>query len=105
MNSRLVCFHIFFTLGIFLSGIAQATDMAEMQKQLNQDVMDKPFSVAEESKIDAYIQNATKSGSKPAEYKGRNWQPGYTCGDLRAYSYYEYRDCRYYHNYYGHYYY
>jgi len=40
-----------------------ATDMAEMQKQLNQDVMDKPFSVARESKIDANIQNATKISS------------------------------------------
>lgn len=30
-------------------------------------------------------------------------RPGYTCNDLWRYSYYEYRDCVYYHCYYGRY--
>lgn len=83
---------------------AGSAEMAAMQKQLNAEVMSKPFSVEEESKIDAYIAAATKKGEKPAAYTGTHWQPGYTCANLRSYSYNEYRDCRYYHNYYGSYY-
>ncbi len=87
-------------------GIVSADDMAEMQKRLNQETMAKPFSVPDEGKINKYIEQATKSNVKPAEYKGKHWKRGYTCADLYRYSrsYYDYRNCRYYHHYYGRYY-
>ncbi len=82
----------------------EADDLAEMQRQLNADVMAKPFFAPEDSKVDAYIEEAMKKDLKPPEYKGNNWQAGYTCHDMLRYSWREYRNCRYYHRYYGRYY-
>ncbi len=83
---------------------AHEEQMKEMQKQLNAEVMAKPSSVAEEAQILNYIQEATKRNLVPPPYKGMHWRKGYTCRDLRAFSYNEYRDCRYYHAYHGRYY-
>jgi hypothetical protein len=77
-------------------------DMAEMQKQLNAGVMAKPFSVEDEAKIDAYVKDAMKKDLKPKESAPSYWQPGWTCNNLYGH-YYDYRDCRYYHRYYGRY--
>lgn len=79
-------------------------DMAEMQRQLNSDVMSQPFLAEQPEKVDAYIQESLKKKVVPPEYTGSNWQPGYTCRDLLRYSWNEYRNCRYYHRYYGYYY-
>ena len=77
-------------------------DMAEMQKQLNAGVMAKPFSVEDEAKIDAYVQDAMKKDIKPKQSAPSYWQPGWTCNNLYGH-YYDYRDCMYYHRYYGRY--
>jgi hypothetical protein len=79
-------------------------DMQQMQKQLNNEVLSKPFSVANEAQVKAYIEGAQKRGEVPQPYTGKHWRPGYTCIDLRPYSYQEYLACRYYYTYYGHYY-
>jgi hypothetical protein len=79
-------------------------DMQQMQKQLNNEVMSKPFSVADEAQVKAYIDGAQKRGEVPQPYQGQHWRPGYTCLDLRPYSSRDYLSCRYYYYYYGHYY-
>lgn len=79
-------------------------EMARMQRQLNQGVMDKPFFAEQPEKVDAYIKEAMKNNIKPKEYQGTHWRRGYTCRDLLRYSWVEYRDCRYYHHYHGRYY-
>jgi hypothetical protein len=79
-------------------------EMKQMQKQLNNQVMSKPFSVADEAQVKAYIEGAQKRGEVPQPYTGKYWRAGYTCVDLRPYSYQEYLSCRHYYFYYGHYY-
>ena len=98
-------------LVIFLCMFAQSLiaeteeeEMARMQKQLNQGVMNQPFLAEQPEKVDAYIKESLKNNIKPPEYQGRHWRRGYTCRDLLRYSWHEYRNCRYYHRYYGRYY-
>ena len=90
------------TIAVFASD--KDDEMARMQKQLNQDVMSQEFLAEEPEKVDAYIKEAMEKNLKPLEYKGTHWRSGYTCHDLLRYSWQEYRDCRYYHRYYGRYY-
>jgi hypothetical protein len=78
-------------------------NMAEMQKKLNAEVMEKPFTVADQAKVDAYINEAMQKNLKPKQQAPQHWSPGYTCQDLWRYSYNEYRDCAYYYRYYGRY--
>ena len=80
---------------------ADDKDLEEMQKKLNQGVMEKPFSVEDTAKIDAYIKDAMQKDLKPKQEQPQTWRPGYTCANLH--NYYEYRDCMYYYRYYGHY--
>jgi hypothetical protein len=81
-------------------------ELAEMQKKLNIEVMEKPFSVADEAKIDAYIKSAMAKDLKPTETKApKYWQPGYTCASIYQYGWSGYQNCRYYRHYYGHYWY
>lgn len=96
---------------LLLSGLTQARaskaddeEKARMQRQINQEVMDKPFFAEEPEKVEAYIKEASKNNIKPLEYTGPNWKPGYTCHDMLRYSWLEYRNCSYYHHYYGRYY-
>ncbi len=95
------------TAGLLAAALAFAgtdeEDLAAMQKQLNAQVMQKPFSVEDQAKVDAYIKDAMKKDLKPKEQRPEHWRPGYTCMDLWRYSYYEYRDCYFYHRYYGRY--
>ena len=78
-------------------------EMAEIQRQLNAEVMAQPFGVEEMAKIDSYIEDAMKRNLVPQPYKGAQvWAPGMTCAHLHGY-YYR-RDCRYYHRYYHRYY-
>jgi hypothetical protein len=83
---------------------AQDEEVARMQRQLNQDVMEKPFFAEDPQKVEAYIKEASKNHIKPLEYSGPHWQAGYTCHDMLRYAWVEYRNCRYYHHYYGRYY-
>ncbi len=82
-----------------------ASDMADMQKKLNQETLDKPFAVEDVAKIDTYINDAMKKNLQPKQTPPNGWQPGYTCDSYYRgrYSYYGYRDCMYYHRYYGRY--
>ena len=80
-------------------------DLAEMQKKLNAAVMEKPFSVADEAKIDAYIKSAMTKDLKPAETAPATWKAGYTCADIYQLGWSAYQNCRYYRHYHGHYWY
>lgn len=83
-----------------------AEDLAAMQKQLNQQVLEKPFSVEDEKKIDAYIQDAMKKDLQPEVKNAPDyWQPGYTCANIYSYGWRAYRNCRYYLRYHGSYWY
>lgn len=79
-------------------------DMAAYQAQLNAQVMEKPFSVEDEAKIDAFVKSAMEKDLKPdVSSKPASWRPGYTCADIYNVSWSAYRNCRYYHRYYGRY--
>lgn len=82
---------------------ALADERTEIQKRLNEQVLDKPFSVESEANLNAYIEDATKRGLPPKSEPSKYWRQGYTCSDLRRYSWNDYRDCSYYHHYYGYY--
>jgi hypothetical protein len=90
-------------LGSFVFA-SEEDDMARMQQQLNQETMAKEFFAEEPEKVEAFIKDAMKKNIKPLEYKGSHWRRGYTCRNLLAFSWREYRDCRHYHRYYGRYY-
>jgi len=95
-----------FTAGaLFATAVfaGDAEDMAAMQQRLNQEVMSKPFTVEDAKKIDAYVEDALKKGVKPVQSAPTYWQPGYTCTNLWAHSYYDYQNCAYYYRYYGRY--
>ena len=103
--------HLFVAASVFLSSQVlwadektdEEKDMAEMQRQLNADVMARPFDAADVARVDAYIEQAMKDNLKPVTKAPENWKPGYTCRDMRRYSYRSYRDCRYHYRYYGRY--
>jgi hypothetical protein len=76
-------------------------EMKKMQEHLNNQVLSKPFSVADEAQVKAYIEDAQRRGEVPQPYTGKHWRPGYTCYDLRPYSYREYLACRHYYFYSG----
>ncbi len=80
-------------------------ELAAMQKQMNAEVMDKPFFAEQPDKVNAYIKEAMKKNIKPKKYTGTHWRSGYTCHNLLQWSWREYRNCRYYRRYYGRYYY
>lgn len=80
-----------------------AETAAEMQQRLNAEAMNKSFEVEDVSKIDSYINDAMKKNLQPRKNPPANWQPGYTCDGYYGmyHNYYDYRDCLYYHRYYG----
>ena len=88
-----------FSLGRVSAG--EQEDLAEMQKKLNAEVMEKPFSVEDTARIDAYIKDAMKKDLKPREKPPARWRRGSTCAVLHDYN--EYRDCLYYYRYHGRY--
>ncbi len=94
-------------LAVSTAGIAHAQtaeELAEMQRKLNAEVMEKPFSVEDEAKIDSYIKDAMKKDLKPEVSKAPSyWRPGYTCANIYSYGWRAYRNCRYYRRYYGYY--
>ncbi len=79
-------------------------EMAAMQRQLNAEVMEKPFSAADEAKVSAFMKDAMAKDLKPEVRKAPNyWRPGYTCANIYSYGWSAYRNCRYYRHYYGRY--
>ena len=82
----------------------RADQKAEMQKQLNGEVLNQGFDVKREDELNAYIDAATRKGLVPKAYTGTHWRRGATCDDLLGYAWSEYRDCMYYYHYYGRYY-
>jgi len=94
-------------LAVTVSSMLQAgekEDMEAMQKQLNKNVMERPFNPGDKASIEAYLEEAIKKGMPPPQAQPpANWQPGWTCNNL-MYSYIEYRNCLHYHRYYGRYY-
>lgn len=79
-------------------------ELMHTQRQLNKEVLEKPFYAEDPQKVEAYIKEASKNHIKPTEYSGPHWQAGYACHDMLRYSWIEYRNCSYYHHYYGRYY-
>ena len=100
--------HLFLSLLFLFSASTTSAqteeEMRAMQQQLNKEVIEKPFSVEDEAKIDSYVKEATKKNLKPAVSKAPDyWHPGYTCADIYGYGWEAYRNCRYYQHYYGRY--
>jgi hypothetical protein len=88
--------------GVVLAG--EKEDMEAMQKQLNQNVLERPFNPGDKASIDAYLEQALQKGTVPPQvHPPANWQPGWTCNNLMG-SLYQYRNCLHYRQYYGHYY-
>ncbi len=102
-NFKLLLPLLFLSSLLFSSAATQAETLEEAQQRLNQETLAKEFSVADEAKVDAYIKEAMEKDLKPVEKVPSYWQPGYTCADIRGYSWSDYRSCRYYHSYYGYY--
>lgn len=100
---------LFFTQSSFYANAQQEEseedELAQMQAQLNAEVMSKPFLAEKPEEVDAYIKSMLEKNVKPQEYKGTHWRPGYTCRDLLRYNWTQYRNCRYYYRYHGRYYY
>jgi hypothetical protein len=92
---------------LFISVIVPASSFAEsmeeMQRRLNEQVMQKPFSVEDQSRIDAYMKDAMKKNLEPVKTPPKYWQPGYTCASIRGYGWRVYSDCAYHYRYYGRY--
>lgn len=89
--------------GAVWADTALENSQVELQKSLNEQVLSNPFSVEDDSKLEAYIKDATERGKPPQSTPSKYWRRGYTCGDLRRYSWADYRDCSYYYRYYGRY--
>lgn len=95
------------THGAALAGDDDAA-REEMQRKLNAEVMATPFNPGDIKKAEAWAEDAKKQGVAPQPQPPSYWQPGWTCASLigyRAYyySYSDYRNCVYYHRYYGRY--
>ena len=78
-----------------------ADQRSDIQQQLNAEVLGKQFSVESEAGLNAYIEEATKRGTPPKTQPSKYWRRGYSCSDLRRYSWTDYRDCSYFYRYYG----
>jgi hypothetical protein len=82
------------------------SDMEAMQRQLNAEVLSSPFNAGDIRKAEAYAAEALKNQLQPVAVAPSYWRPGWSCGHLtryRHYNYYDYRNCVYYHRYYGRY--
>lgn len=76
-----------------------------MQDQLNERVMEQPFSVPSEDELNKQLDDAKKRGEVPQAKPPKGWRHGWTCANLLGYGYHyqNYYNCRYYHRYYGRY--
>ncbi len=97
---------VFATLTAVSTQLQAQTDeeLRAMQQSLNKEVMEKPFSVEDEAKIDAFIKSAMAKDLKPETTQApKGWKPGFTCADIYSYGWNSYRNCRHYRSYYGQY--
>jgi hypothetical protein len=90
------------------SASVSADDAAreEMQRKLNEQVMASPFNAGDIKKAEAWAVEAKKKGVVPEQQPPGYWRPGWTCHHMTAYPgyyYRHYRNCVYYHRYYGRY--
>lgn len=93
-----------FVAGPMTAFADEASDLADMQRQLNANVMAKPFDPGDAAKVDAFVKEAMKKDLKPPVTKAPTfWRSGYTCRDVYRYGYAHYRNCVHYHRYYGRY--
>lgn len=88
---------------LVIATTSSAEKSVDLQKQFNEQVMKQPFSVENDANLNAYIEDATRRGIPPRSQPSKHWRQGYTCADLRRYSWTDYRDCSYYYQYYGYY--
>lgn len=104
-NMALYTLLLGYTLGYSNAWADAASEKSriEIQKSLNEQVLSSPFSVEDDAKLEAYIKDATERGKPPRSTPSKYWRRGYTCRDLRRYSWLDYRDCSYYYRYYGRY--
>lgn len=49
---------------------------------------------SEEDRVKAYIEQQKAAGIAPKS-GSPNWKPGFTCNDLKQFSFAEYQECRY----------
>jgi hypothetical protein len=110
-NHSLFIAHLLPLVALLLHGSVLAAQnpteeekLAQMQQQLNAEIMAKPFLAERPEEVDAYIKSMLEKNVIPPEYSGKYWRPGYSCRDLLRYDWTEYRNCRYYYRYYGRYY-
>ncbi|MDO8844380.1 MAG: hypothetical protein Q7U98_11090 [Methylicorpusculum sp.] len=103
LRSNSFCTISLMAISLLCCGAALADEQEDMQKRLNEMVKEQPFNVADNAKLEAYIEEATKNGTPPVSTPSKYWRRGYTCGDLRRYSWNDYRDCSYFHRYNGYY--
>ena len=103
-TALILLFSLFFLANSAVVLAADKDEMEAMQKKYNTEIMEKEFFAEQPDKVEAFIREAMEKNLKPREYTGIYWRAGYTCRDLLRYSWREYRDCRYYHRYHGHYY-
>jgi len=80
-------------------------DMAEMQRRLNQQVLERPFDAGDQAKVEAEVKEAMEKNLKPTVVTPpKVWRPHYhSCYDMVGASYYDVRNCLFYYRYYGHY--
>lgn len=97
---------VLLALALSIPAVAADPTAAEMQKQLNAEVMASPFNAGDIKKAEEYAADAIKRGIQPVATPPSYWVPGSNCGYLttyRYYNYHDYRNCVYYHRYYGRY--
>lgn len=85
---------------------ARAAERAAAQQALNERVLAREFDAGDLKKIDEEVEANLKKKVKPVEQAPQGWQPGWTCAELwrlRPGDWASYRNCRYYHRYYGRY--
>jgi len=106
MSPRSLSLLLLSACGVAFAADDQDKAREEMQRQLNQQVMSAPFNPGDVKKAEAYSEQAKRQGVVPIAAPPTYWAPGWTCANLAGYAYYnymDYRNCVYYHYYYGRY--
>jgi len=99
-------FSVLLLITAFASATAAPQTREELQKSLNEQVFSAPFDPGDVEKAEAYSEESKKKGVSPVGSPPAYWLPGWTCASVAGYAYYnyyDYRNCVYYHYYYGRY--
>ncbi len=105
-SSMLAALAAWLVVGTAFAADADQKAREEMQKRLNNEVMSSAFDPGDAVKAEAYAEEAQKRNVQPVAQPPAYWAPGWTCANLTTYAYYnygDYRNCIYYHRYYGYY--